>query len=108
MVIEDSVPGVTGARAAGMTVLGFFGGSHCTSAHEAMLRAAGAERTFADVRELPGMITGIGTEAVGSQSFKCCHSGAAREPSPGSSRFSGLVFRTNPGMTVSEAGFSAV
>ena len=29
LVIEDSVAGVTGARAAGMTVLGFHGGSHC-------------------------------------------------------------------------------
>ena len=29
VVIEDSVPGITGARAAGMTVLGFHGGSHC-------------------------------------------------------------------------------
>jgi HAD superfamily hydrolase (TIGR01509 family) len=56
IVIEDSVPGVTGARAAGMAVLGFFGGSHCTGEHEAMLRAAGAERTFSDMRELPGLI----------------------------------------------------
>jgi HAD superfamily hydrolase (TIGR01509 family) len=29
IVIEDSIPGVTGAVAAGMTVLGFHGGSHC-------------------------------------------------------------------------------
>ena len=56
IVIEDSVPGVTGAVSAGMTVLGFFGGSHCTGEHEALLRAAGAERTFADMRELPGLI----------------------------------------------------
>ena len=66
IVIEDSVPGVTGAVAAGMTVLGFFGGSHCTSEHEAMLRAAGAERTFSDMRELPGLIAGIATEAAAS------------------------------------------
>jgi HAD superfamily hydrolase (TIGR01509 family) len=64
IVIEDSVPGVTGAIAAGMTVLGFFGGSHCTSEHEAMLRAAGAERTFADMRELPGLITQVGTREI--------------------------------------------
>jgi HAD superfamily hydrolase (TIGR01509 family) len=64
VVIEDSVPGVTGARAAGMTVLGFFGGSHCTSEHEAMLRAAGAERTFADMRELPGLIARFGTSEI--------------------------------------------
>jgi HAD superfamily hydrolase (TIGR01509 family) len=64
VVIEDSVPGVTGARAAGMTVLGFFGGSHCTSEHEAVLRAAGAASTFDDMRELPGLIAGIGTSAL--------------------------------------------
>jgi HAD superfamily hydrolase (TIGR01509 family) len=62
IVIEDSVPGVTGARAAGMTVLGFFGGSHCSGEHEAMLRAAGAAHAFADMRELPGLIARIGTE----------------------------------------------
>ena len=33
LVIEDSLPGVTGARAAGMTVLGFHGGSHCRPGH---------------------------------------------------------------------------
>ena len=33
LVIEDSVPGVTGGRAAGMTVLGFHGGSHCRPGH---------------------------------------------------------------------------
>jgi HAD superfamily hydrolase (TIGR01509 family) len=32
LVIEDSIPGITGARAAGMTVLGFHGGSHCQPA----------------------------------------------------------------------------
>jgi HAD superfamily hydrolase (TIGR01509 family) len=56
LVIEDSVPGVTGARAAGMAVLGFHGGSHCTPGHAAALRAAGAHETFDDMRELPGLI----------------------------------------------------
>jgi HAD superfamily hydrolase (TIGR01509 family) len=56
IVIEDSVPGVTGARAAGMTVLGFHGGSHCTPAHAAMLRAAGTHETFDDMRQLPALI----------------------------------------------------
>ncbi|QOZ22234.1 HAD family hydrolase [Bradyrhizobium sp. CCBAU 51753] len=62
VVIEDSVPGVTGARAAGMTVLGFYGGSHCTAEHEDMLRQAGAAVTFADMRELPGLIAEIGAK----------------------------------------------
>jgi beta-phosphoglucomutase-like phosphatase (HAD superfamily) len=56
VVIEDSVPGVTGARAAGMTVLGFHGGSHCRPGHADQLRDAGASATFADMRELAGMI----------------------------------------------------
>src|SRR5689334_20525359 len=56
IVIEDSVAGVTGARAAGMTVLGFHGGSHCTPRHAAALRAAGAHETFDDFSQLPALI----------------------------------------------------
>jgi HAD superfamily hydrolase (TIGR01509 family) len=57
IVIEDSIPGVTGAVAAGMTVLGFHGGSHCRPGYADTLRAAGAFMTFDDMRELPGMIS---------------------------------------------------
>jgi HAD superfamily hydrolase (TIGR01509 family) len=60
VVIEDSVPGVTGARAAGMTVLGFHGGGHCMPDHGELLRAAGAAITFDDMRELPDLIARIG------------------------------------------------
>jgi HAD superfamily hydrolase (TIGR01509 family) len=56
VVIEDSVPGVTGALAAGMTVLGFHGGSHCRQGDGEALRAAGATVTFDDMRQLPGLI----------------------------------------------------
>jgi HAD superfamily hydrolase (TIGR01509 family) len=56
LVIEDSVPGITGARAAGMIVLGFHGGSHCPPGHAEALRAAGAHGTFDDMRQLPGLI----------------------------------------------------
>jgi HAD superfamily hydrolase (TIGR01509 family) len=66
VVIEDSLPGVTGARAAGMVVLGFHGGSHCTPGHAEMLRAVGAAVTFDDMRQLPGLIGGIGAETVAS------------------------------------------
>ena len=55
-MIEDSVPGVTGALAAGMTVLGFHGGSHCRPGYGDTLRAAGAAVTFDDMRQLPGLI----------------------------------------------------
>jgi HAD superfamily hydrolase (TIGR01509 family) len=61
VVIEDSLPGVTGARAAGMTVLGFYGGSHCRPGYADTLRAAGAAVTFDDMRQLPEMIEQIGT-----------------------------------------------
>ncbi len=56
IVIEDSVPGVTGAVAAGMTVLGFFGGSHCRPGHAKLLREAGAALVFDDMRELPELV----------------------------------------------------
>ncbi len=57
LVIEDSVSGIAAARAAGMTVLGFCGGSHCRDGHAATLRAAGAHGTFDDMRQLPALIT---------------------------------------------------
>jgi HAD superfamily hydrolase (TIGR01509 family) len=64
LVIEDSVPGVTGAVAAGMTVLGFHGGSHCRPGYGNTLRAAGATMTFDDMRQLPGLIARIGAPAI--------------------------------------------
>jgi HAD superfamily hydrolase (TIGR01509 family) len=56
LVIEDSIAGVTGAHAAGMTVFGFYGGSHCRIGHAETLRAAGAAETFGDMRQLPRLI----------------------------------------------------
>jgi len=56
VVIEDSVPGITGALAAGMAVLGFHGGSHCRPGYADTLRAAGAVITFDDMRQLPDLI----------------------------------------------------
>jgi HAD superfamily hydrolase (TIGR01509 family) len=63
VVIEDSVPGVTGALAAGMTALGFHGGSHCRPGHADTLRAAGAAATFDDMRELAGLIADLALDA---------------------------------------------
>jgi len=60
LVIEDSVPGITGARAADITVLGFHGGSHCRPGYGDTLRAAGAIMTFDDMRQLPGLVAQIG------------------------------------------------
>ncbi|MET3842498.1 HAD family hydrolase [Bradyrhizobium sp. OAE829] len=62
LVIEDSVAGVTGGRAAGMTVLGFHGGSHCGAGHAELLRDAGAAVTFGDMRQLPDLIERIGPD----------------------------------------------
>jgi HAD superfamily hydrolase (TIGR01509 family) len=56
LVIEDSAAGIIGARAAGMTVLGFHGGSHCRPGYGDTLGAAGAVITFDDMRQLPGLI----------------------------------------------------
>jgi beta-phosphoglucomutase-like phosphatase (HAD superfamily) len=53
VVIEDSVAGVTGAKAAGMTVFGFVGGSHCREEDENRLKAAGCTLIFDDMRQLP-------------------------------------------------------
>ncbi len=53
LVIEDSEPGVRAARAAGMRVFGFTGGSHCVPGHGDRLLAAGAERVLSHMRELP-------------------------------------------------------
>lgn len=50
-VIEDSVHGITGARTAGMRVIGFTGGSHTYPGHADSLTEAGAEtviRRWAD------------------------------------------------------------
>ncbi len=56
LVIEDSVPGVTAAKAAGMTAFGFAGASHCRDGHAHRLSAAGADLIFAEMRELPRLI----------------------------------------------------
>jgi len=59
LVIEDSIPGISGAIAAGMPVFGFHGGSHCTPGYADTLRAAGASEIFDDMRQLPDLIAGF-------------------------------------------------
>lgn len=60
LVIEDSLAGIAAAVAAGMPVLGFYGGSHCRPGHGDRLRAAGAVAVFADMRQLPDLIARTG------------------------------------------------
>ena len=43
IVIEDSVAGVTAAKSAGMTCVGFTGGTHCADGHSTRLFEAGAD-----------------------------------------------------------------
>ncbi|MBB5047669.1 HAD superfamily hydrolase (TIGR01509 family) [Rhodopseudomonas rhenobacensis] len=57
LVVEDSVAGVTAARAAGMVALGFAGGSHCRPGHGESLRHAGAQASFVDMRQLYDIIS---------------------------------------------------
>ncbi len=56
VVIEDSVPGITGARAAGMAVIGFTGGSHSRPGDADRLRHAGAMLVIDDMRALPALV----------------------------------------------------
>jgi HAD superfamily hydrolase (TIGR01509 family) len=60
LVIEDSVVGVRAAVAAGMPVLGFYGGGHCYEGYEADLSAAGAAAVFRDMRYLKVLVDGAG------------------------------------------------
>lgn len=55
-VIEDSVPGVTAARAAGMRVIGFTGGSHSYPTHADRLIEAGAETVVTRLSEIHALI----------------------------------------------------
>jgi len=64
LVIEDSVAGVVGARAAGMTVFGFVGASHFSPPDEgAELTAAGAELLFDDMAQLPDLVAARAAQA---------------------------------------------
>jgi HAD superfamily hydrolase (TIGR01509 family) len=56
VVIEDSLPGVRAARAAGLRVFGFVGGSHCVPGHRERLLEAGAEATMERFADLEGLL----------------------------------------------------
>ena len=59
VVIEDSIPGVQAAMAAGMRALGFTGGSHCPPGHALKLREAGAMLTFDRMGSLPLLLADL-------------------------------------------------
>ena len=56
IVIEDSVGGVTAARAAGAFVIGFTAAGHIQPGHDARLREAGADHVVASFAELDRVI----------------------------------------------------
>jgi HAD superfamily hydrolase (TIGR01509 family) len=59
LVIEDSPTGVVAAGAAGMTAVGFCGGSHCPAGHAETLLAAGAAHVFRHAAELAVQLAAI-------------------------------------------------
>jgi HAD superfamily hydrolase (TIGR01509 family) len=59
IVVEDSVPGITAAVTAGMTPIGFVGGSHMPGQLAADLLASGARTVVADMRSLKTAITDL-------------------------------------------------
>lgn len=58
-VIEDSVHGITGAKAAGMRVIGFTGASHSYPGHADALTDAGAETVIRRWAELRPVLTAL-------------------------------------------------
>lgn len=60
LVIEDSLPGAQAGLAAGMTVLGFTGGSHIAdpAEHAAGLTGLGVHGIIDDMRALPDLLAG--------------------------------------------------
>jgi len=63
VVIEDSVPGVVAAVAAGMTAIGFTGGGHCRPGHDSRLYAEGAALVIGDMAQLPAALMRLNPRA---------------------------------------------
>jgi HAD superfamily hydrolase (TIGR01509 family) len=59
IVVEDSPAGVTAATAAGMTAIGFVGGSHAGGDLSEQLISSGAQAIVADLRHLKGTVAAI-------------------------------------------------
>ena len=56
LVVEDSVAGVTAAKAAGLTVIGFLGASHIFEGHDTKLKAQGVDYLASDANELSALL----------------------------------------------------
>jgi HAD superfamily hydrolase (TIGR01509 family) len=59
LVIEDSQAGVQAGIAAGMTVVGFTGGSHIQPGHDTTLRDLGAHHILEHMTGLPDILTAL-------------------------------------------------
>ncbi len=59
IVVEDSLAGVAAAAAAGMTPIGFVGGSHAALSLAGHLTAAGARAVIADMRALKSTVVDL-------------------------------------------------
>jgi HAD superfamily hydrolase (TIGR01509 family) len=67
LVVEDSPAGVAAARAAGMRVFAFTGGSHASNpALKARLASTEPDFIFADMLQLPDLIAGLGAREKAS------------------------------------------
>jgi HAD superfamily hydrolase (TIGR01509 family) len=64
LVVEDSRSGVTAARAAGMSVIGFLGASHIPARHGEELLALGARRLVEHMAALPGAVAELQKAAL--------------------------------------------
>lgn len=56
IVFEDSVAGITAAKAAGMYAIGYIGGGHVPPSHADLLRKAGADVVISDWSEAAALI----------------------------------------------------
>jgi HAD superfamily hydrolase (TIGR01509 family) len=63
VVIEDSVPGVIAAAAAGMTAIGFTGGGHCRPGHDSRLYAEGAAVVIDGMAQLSSALARLNPRA---------------------------------------------
>ena len=67
VVVEDSPAGIAAARAAGMRVLAFTGGTHAGNpALKARLASSEPDFIFADMLQLPDLIAGLGARVRAS------------------------------------------
>jgi len=59
LVIEDTALGIQAGLAAGMSVFGFVGGSHCDDAYVALIEKTGIRTIFNRMRQLPTLIANL-------------------------------------------------